>query len=203
MAKPDRDAGFTLLEVLLAGAVLAVIAALMLPVIRIASQAEDRTREIAELRNTHARLEQVMRELLWQAQSAPDGLEGSRLAGDGGQVSFLTRPVGSDRLYQAVIRLEASGPSLSLTALPDGGVFRSQFDLSHERLRLHYYGDPADGAAPVWSDRWDKAWMPRLVVLDMTGEDGQVRRIEALVGDQAPMDCEYDSGQGICLGADY
>jgi general secretion pathway protein J len=199
----DREAGFTLLEVLMAGAILAAVVALMLPVVRIASQAEDRSREMAERRNDHSGLEQVMRELLWQAQSAPDGLEGSRFSGDAGSVSFLARPEGNERLYQVSLSLEAEGVGVSLSPLPDGPAHSSTFPLSSSQWRFHYYGDPEDGAAPVWSERWDKSWMPRLLVLDMTDEDGQVRRIETLVGGQAPIDCEYDSGQGICLGADY
>ncbi|WP_203292336.1 prepilin-type N-terminal cleavage/methylation domain-containing protein [Maricaulis parjimensis] len=199
----DHEAGFTLLEVLMAGAILAAIAALMLPVIRIASQAETRVTERVDVRNTHAALEESMRELLAQAQTASADMHGQLLAGDSVQLSFLTRPRGHDGLYMAVLALQSDGVEISVSPYPDGTAFRTRFTLPNQDLRLHYFGDPADGLAPVWMDEWDREWMPRLVVLDMTRQDGQLRRIEALVGGQAPVDCEYDSGQGICLGADF
>lgn len=202
-ADSRNDAGFTLVEVLMAGAVLAMVAALLLPVIRIAGQAENRSREQSELRNNHARLEAVMRELLWQAQEAPGGLDAQRFSGEPGSVSFLTRPSGQAGLYQASLEVEGGGLVVTLSQFPDGQAFRSHFPLAANAVRFHFYGDPDGEGVAVWRDNWSDAGMPRLVVLDMTRHDGQLRRIEALVGGRAPVDCEYDSGQGICLGADY
>lgn len=199
----SAEDGFTLVEVLLAGAVLAMVAALLLPVVRIASQVETRTREQAELREGHARLERLMRETFWQAQAAPDSLNPQRLTGAPGSVSFLTRPAGQAGLYQASLEIEGEGVLVTLAQWPDGPRFQSQFGLQADDLRFYFYGRAEDGSAPAWSEDWTHPWMPRLVVLDMTRHDGQVRRIEALVGGRAPVDCEYDSGQGICLGADY
>lgn len=195
--------GFSLLEALVAVAVLAAIAALILPVIRNATAAEARVVSAADAWTQHAAAETAFRDLLMQAQSAPEEASGYALRGEGSYLTFLTRPAGDDALYLATFSIERGRLELSLGPIPDNSGPMHAVVLAEglTEMRFFYFGERSDGRGLAWSDDWTETYPPRLVVLDMSRNDGHLRRIEALVGGQAPYDCDYDSGNGICLGA--
>ncbi|WP_291844226.1 type II secretion system protein J [Maricaulis sp.] len=205
MTPPATNApelGFSLFEVLIAVALLAMIAALCLPVVSNAARVEAGIAAETDRWSRQQAVETVFRDLLLRAQAAPRGVDALSFTGDGSRLSFLTRPDGQGDLVLARIQLSRDALLVSLEPVTHPADLlepvRIEADLSAGRLL--YFGAETPGAAPVWRERWDAALPPRLVVLDMTRDDGQVRRIEAHVGGGAPVDCRFDSGLGICLG---
>jgi prepilin-type N-terminal cleavage/methylation domain-containing protein len=190
-----REAGFTLTETLLAVALLALIAAAATPVLRGGIEAQARITSQAAERSGHAALERVVRDTLAAAVDAPGaGFSGSREA-----LSFTARPDGAARLLAIQIR---RGPAdgIVVTATPQAGGARSEeiLDPGTPFAGFYFYGRPGQGRLG-WYDSWPGPNPPRLVVLDLEpGADGSVRRIEARVGAEAGLACDYDSGLQAC-----
>jgi prepilin-type N-terminal cleavage/methylation domain-containing protein len=199
----DRERGFSILEVLVAVSILAAIVALVLPTIRNAASAESRVTAMALEWSRHQAVERTLRDLLRQGQAAVGEASEYLLESDGYTLSFLTRPDGHDGLAMAHFIIEGQRLSLNLQPVPstEGDTYNVILADGLDDLRFYFYGERPDAEGMEWRDEWGEDYPPRLVVLDMSREDGQLRRIEALVGGSAPLDCEFDSGHGICLGA--
>jgi prepilin-type N-terminal cleavage/methylation domain-containing protein len=189
-----REAGFTLTETLVAVALLALIAAAATPALRGGIEAHGRMTGLAAERAGHAAVERVVRETLAAAVAAP----GRSFSGEADLVQFAAQPPGSASLLD--VRISAESGQLLLEAAPaDGGpVRRERLDPGSRFAGLYFYGEPED--QPLgWYRAWPGPNPPRLVVVDLEpGADGAVRRIEARVGSETPLSCDYDSGLQAC-----
>lgn len=198
----EREAGFTLMESLIAVVILAGIAAVLVPAVRTAVRVEARTSSLVGGLETQATVEELMRDVLLRAYRPPRADAAGRLTGSPTSVRFLTLAVASDSPEPVSIGLDADRLELSLQRL-DGARRTAQTVLladQVERIRFQYFGDAADGRGPGWHEAWDFEVPPRLIALDLLARDGSVQRIEASIGGAGAFDCRFDSGQGICLG---
>lgn len=190
------QAGFTLTETLVAVALLALIAAASVPILRGGIAAHSRLTESARLEESHAGLEQALRLALSAALDVPvaDGFRGAE-----GSFSFLARPEGASGLIW--VSVEPLPGAIEVRFRPEG----SQQSLSEtftelpDLAGLYYYGSYDAGERPSWFRQWEGPHPPKLVVLDFpAGADNRVRRLEIAVGGQARFSCDYDSGLQAC-----
>lgn len=202
MSAPTPRAGFTLIEVLAATTLLAIVTALLLPVVRTATQVETRLASASVAAGDHRTTEQVLRHLLARAQRSPGRGSGQGFDGDTASLSFLTRPAAFEGPQRASFIIENGALTLALrpAADPARPSERATLQSEMDAPAFVYFGDPDGDGVDGWHQTWQSDRLPRLVVLDMARVDGTVRRIEARVGGAAPTDCRFDSGLGLCLG---
>jgi general secretion pathway protein J len=180
------EAGFTLLELLIALTLLAVTASLLVNAIGSARQALN----VVDRRVAHATIpavQSVLRRLLTEARPGPDETGGKAdpnrvFVGDPDTLAFVSSFVpqgqygglwryelalaagetrsGSLVLSQKLLRL-----GLSADAAPLRTVVLNEVDA----LRLRYFGAADKDSAPQWHDSWhDPRRLPRLVAVDIT-----------------------------------
>jgi prepilin-type N-terminal cleavage/methylation domain-containing protein len=190
-----RQSGFTLTETLVAVALLALIAAAAVPALRGGVEAHGRITSLAAERAGHAALEQVLRESLHAVVDTP----GRSFSGDTSSLRFAAHPPGSPHLLE--VQISANSECVIVQADPVGvaGLARREvFRPGAQFAGFYFYGSP-EGEPLGWYRSWPGPNPPRLVVFDLQpGLDGAVRRIEARVGSQAQLSCDYDSGLQAC-----
>lgn len=188
------QAGFTLTETLVAVALLALVAAAAVPVLRGGVDAHARLTGLAAEREAHAALERAIRGTLTAAVDAP----GVSFRGEQDAISFASQPAGSSQLLAVTIEPDDDG--LMIFAVPvGGGPARTEtIALTTRFAGFYFYGSP-DGGRLEWLRSWPGPNPPRLVVVDLEpGPDGAVRRIEVAPGARATLECDYDSGLQAC-----
>jgi general secretion pathway protein J len=203
MSKVDRtrQAGFTLLETLIAVAVLASLAVTLLPAVRGVIMADVRTRQEISQREGHAITDDIMRDVLLQAHRLPRTSSESSFEGTPTRLRLVTRPLGSVSPQFASFAIEGEALVLELSPLSGDSVWPSPIVLAEDlaNARFYYYGESEDGTSLVWRENWRFRHSPRLVVMDMARRGEQIRRLELRVGGTGPFECVYDSGRGMCL----
>ena len=196
------QAGFTLMETLIAVGILAGIAVVLVPAIRTAVRVEARTTSLVGGLEVNAAVEDLMREFLLRAYRPPRSDTSGRFSGSSTSIRFLTLATASQSPEPVSIAFDTGRLELTLPQL-DGERRHSQTVLladEVERVRFMYFGEAGDGRGPGWYEAWDFDAPPRLIALDVVAHDGSVQRIEVRLGGVAAFDCRFDSGQGICLG---
>jgi prepilin-type N-terminal cleavage/methylation domain-containing protein len=194
LAHAHAQAGFTLTETLVAVALLALVAAAAVPVLRGGVDAHARLTGLAAEREAHAALERVLRGTLEAVVHAP----GMAFSGESDSLSFASQPAGSDRLL--LVTIQPGDDAMTIQAAPlGGGPARTEtIELSTRFAGFYFYGAP-DGGRLEWLQSWPGPNPPRLVVLDLEpGRNGAVRRIEVAPGGRAALECDYDSGLQAC-----
>jgi prepilin-type N-terminal cleavage/methylation domain-containing protein len=199
-ANPNQD-GFSLLEVLIATAILASLSVMLLPTLRGAVQAEARASLLLEERAGHAVMEEVLRDVLRFSHSLPGGGDGQGFRGGAGGFTAIIRAPGELQSSQASLSLSGDSLVMRLSPLSDqaGEPRETVLASGLSEARFYYFGDRDTRNAPVWRTEWEHKIPPRMVVLDMAGPDGALRRIEIAVSARADFACRFDSGLGICL----
>jgi len=161
--------GFTLVELLLALALAAIVALLAVGATRFAAQGLERVSVGAQRLDTRRSLEALLRRSL-EDSLAPAALPNERpLEGDSARVRWLAPAEDAGAgLYREELRLE--GQALVLTRTPVGGGAAQRTVLApRARLRLTYFGTE-------WRDSWQgMAGLPRLVRVALDLEDGLER----------------------------
>lgn len=195
----DSEAGFTLLEVLVSVALLALLAVLLVPAIRAVSLADTRIRAHVETREAGVQLEALLRDALTHLQPVPEAAGAGALQGAGDSLVLSVRMPSSGRLEQLVIYLEGDAAVVSLSG---SGVDSRTTRLTGfgRSARFYFFGETEARNALAWHTEWPYNHLPRLVVLDIEPVSGMTRRLEMEVPAQAEFDCRFDSGLGVCLG---
>lgn len=204
----STNAGFTLVEALVATAVLAVISLLMAPALVGAMNAAGRSQGLTEQLEERAALQAVVHELFASTHQATDGDAAFALQGSANSVSFLVRPKNA-QLQHARLELGEQRLALTLTPIDDDAndqtLRRQEIVLAEgfEAARFSYIGIQRDTWRRVDRTVWEDEQPPRLVALDLDWSDGSRTRIQALVAGEGRYDCRFDSGRGLCLGDTY
>lgn len=202
------DAGFTLVEALIAAAVLAMVSALMTPALLGAIDAAGRSQTLTAKIEERAALQGVLEELFASAHARSSADADTGFSGSASALSLLVRPEGG-RVHMARLELDSEALVLSMAPVdrsqpnrPDPSV-RVVLAEGFEAGRLSYIGLEEGSWARVDQSRWEKPHPPRLVILRLDWPDGTQTRIQALVAGQGRFDCRFDSGRGLCLGDSY
>jgi len=159
-------AGFTLVELLIALALAAIVSLLAVSATRFAAMGLDRVSVASQRLETRRNLETLLRRSLAASIEAPSLPNVPALAGDSGRVSWLTLAEdGGAGLYRDELRLD--GRALVLLRRPvDGGEAKRVVLAPRASLRLAYFGSE-------WQDAWTGAPdLPHLVRIALDLGDG-------------------------------
>jgi len=183
----DAEAGFTLLELLIALALLTVIASLLVNAVGSARQAIN----VVDRRGTQASIpavESVLRRLLVEARANPDAAEQAdpdrAFVGEPNKLRFVSSFVpqgqygGLWRYEIALDASEAAGESSALLLTQElvrpassaaGPPLRTVVLKEVRALSVRYFGAEDKDSAPQWQDAWRHRYrLPRLVSVDVT-----------------------------------
>lgn len=195
----DSENGFTLLEVLVSVALLALLAILLVPAIRAVSLADTRIRTHVETREAGVQLEALLRDALTHLQPVPEAIGAGALQGAGDSLVLSVRMPSSGRLEQLAIHLDGDAVVVSLSG-PGAEIRTTRLTGFGRSTRFYFFGETEARDALAWHTEWPYNHLPRLVVLDTEPVRGMTRRLEMEVPAQAEFDCQFDSGLGVCLG---
>jgi hypothetical protein len=203
-----QESGFTLLEALIAAAVLAGISALLAPALVGALDAAGRSHALTDRIERGAALDGVVHELFAATHQPPTGDGALQFSGAPASARFLVRPEHGN-MQRAELAITGSQLTLRLSALDlepgRQGLRETEVVLAEgfEAGRLSYAGVDRDRWRRVEVERWSSDRLPRLVALHLRWPDGTETRIQAEVAGQGRFECRFDSGRGLCLGDSY
>jgi len=183
----DAEAGYTLLELLIALALLTVIASLLLNAIGSARQALD----VVDRRGTQASVpavQSVLRRLLVEARANLDAAERAdpdrAFIGEPNKLGFVSSFVPQGQyggLWRYQIELDSSEGAAESNALvltqqlvrpasqATGRPLRTVVVNKVRALSVRYFGAENKDSAPQWQDTWRHSYrLPHLVSVDVT-----------------------------------
>jgi len=182
----NAEAGFTLIEVLVALALMAVIASLLVGAIATARQSLN----VVDRRVTLATIpaaQSVLRRLIMEARANPDVTEKANpdraFLGDPDKLRFISSFVPRGQyggLWRYEIALDASGSGARSSALvltqqllrpasSTDPALRTVVVKEIRALNVRYFGAEDKETAPRWQDTWHHPFrLPRLVSVDVT-----------------------------------
>jgi prepilin-type N-terminal cleavage/methylation domain-containing protein len=171
-----RDSGFTLLELLVALALSALVSLVLLHGIRLAATGLDRHTRAAERLDARQSLDELLRRTLGSAAAIPRSA-GGEFIGRPNAVEFLALAEdGGPGLYRVNLGVERGKLVLRRALAASEGDPRAAAGVVVGNLRdfhLAYFGADATTAAPAWHDSWEQlAILPLLVrvILDTDGD---------------------------------
>jgi general secretion pathway protein J len=181
-AARNRAAGFTLIEVMVALVLAAVVALLMLQGVGLAARAAGGLSNRAERLDARRGLEMLMRRALATAVVVPLATGEPAFVGRPTSVSFLSLAEdGGAGLYRVTLALDPSHPS-PLIVLGRRLTGRSAVVPGEESVLMRdvrgfdiaYFGSPTPTGEPRWQRDWvGNADLPDLVRIVFTTGDGQ------------------------------
>jgi general secretion pathway protein J len=171
-----KDAGFTLVELLVALALSALVSLVLLHGIRLAATGLDRHTRASERLDARQSVDDLLRRTLGDAAAIPRAA-GGEFAGAPHAVEFLAvAEDGGPGLYRVDLAVERGRLILRRElAAPEGDprAVSSVVASNLRDFRLAYFGADAAGATPAWHDSWQKlAFLPLMmrVILDRDGD---------------------------------
>lgn len=177
----SRDqSGFTLIEVLIALALSALVSVILLHGIRLATAGLDRHTRVVERLDTRQSLDDLLRRTLGSAALVPR-TGGGIFVGRPDAVEFLAASEdGGPGLYRIVLSFDRGQRDRAVilrrrlfNAAGDPRVSTSVVATNVREFRLAYFGSDATDTVPSWHDAWQQLnILPRMVrvVLDSEGE---------------------------------
>jgi prepilin-type N-terminal cleavage/methylation domain-containing protein len=178
-----RDAGFTLIEVLVAVALSALISLILLHGIRLAASGLDRHTRATERLDARQSLDDILRRTLGAAALIPR-TAGGEFIGKSDAIEFLgIAEDGGSGLYRIDLAVDRTRPDRPLIlrrrlAVPAGDP-RAAASVIATRIRdfrLAYFGADAASAEPAWHDTWQQLSMLPLMVRVILDSDGDPAR---------------------------
>jgi general secretion pathway protein J len=182
------EAGFTLIEVLVALALSALVSLLLLNGIRLAATGLDRQTRVVERLDTRQSLDDLLRRTLGSAALVPR-LAGGAFAGGPNAVEFLgLAEDGGPGLYRIDLAIDAIRRDRPLVlrrrlAMPAGAPrdATSIVAIRVRDFRLAYFGADAASATPAWHDSWQQLNVLPLMVRVTLDSDGDPPRPPLIV----------------------
>ena len=182
--------GFTLVEMLVALTLLALLAAMLLGALRFGVRSWDGAAARTEERDETAAAQGVLRALLSEASTPGPGAAPLMLVGDSRSLTFVApwmRGPGGDGLHR--FTLSVAGDALIFAWAPEDGASAGGTRALLEgvaEMRVAYFGAAAPAAPPLWRDRWEEGRdPPRLVRIEVAFVD-RVRTWPPLVVARGP-----------------
>jgi general secretion pathway protein J len=175
-----RDAGFTLLEVLVALALSALVGMILLQGVRLAAFGLDRHSQAAERLDTRQALDDLLRRTLGAAVLIPRPA-GGIFVGKPDALEFLAVSEDSGAgLYHIALGLDAARGLVlrRRLAMPAGNPreVASVLATGLRAWRLAYFGADAANATPTWHDGWQQLNILPLMVRVTLDRDGDPPR---------------------------
>jgi prepilin-type N-terminal cleavage/methylation domain-containing protein len=176
-----RDAGFTLIEVLVALGLSALVSLILLHGIRLAATGLDRHTRAVERLDTRQSLDDILRRALGAAAAIPRGAGGAFI-GQPDAIEFLGIADDSGPgLYRIDLAVDRGRGDLILRrrlAAPAGDprAAASVVATKVRDFRLAYFGADAVNAAPAWHDSWQQLTILPLMVRVILATDGDPPR---------------------------
>jgi len=192
VTRPRRDAGFTLIEVVVALGLSAFVSLILLHGIRLAASGLDRhTRQAERLDSRQSRAD-LLRRTLGSAALVPRSA-GGEFIGKPDRVEFLGVAEDSGPgLYRIALTVDRTRPDRPLILrrqlAGSAGDPRGAASIIADRVRdfrLGYFGADSTNADPAWHDRWEAMSMLPLwvrVILDSDGDPPQPAIVVRLWG---------------------
>ena len=178
-----REAGFTLIEVLVALALSALVSVILLNGIRLSAFGLDRHTRQAELLNRRQSVDEILRRSLGAAAQVartaggefmglPDRVEFLAAAEDAGpglyRVSLAVDGARTDR--PLMLRRQLAAP------VGDPRAVASILTDNVRSVRFAYFGADGADAEPIWHDRWESLSVLPLMVRLTLSRDGDPPR---------------------------
>jgi type II secretory pathway pseudopilin PulG len=190
----SSESGHTLLEALIATAIVASIAAVLAPALYASVRAAARQSEVRqagdEIRAARSALDEIFAAILTTDARVEDG----RFFAKENEVeaTILLSLAGAPQR----IRLRIDHGELSLVPLDHGGAIEAASIMSGAK-RFRFYGrtDPQSGQA--WRSSWDAPTPPELVGLELS-EESKFKMLTFPVRNRAPLVCEFDQVTRRC-----
>jgi general secretion pathway protein J len=178
-----RDAGFTLIEVLVALALSALVSVILMNGIRLSAFGLDRHTRQAELLDRRQSADAILRRALGSA-ALVSRAAGGEFAGTPDRLEFLgvaeDAGPGLYRISLAVDRGRADRPLILRRQLAaSGGDPRAASSILADNVRifrLAYFGTDDTNAEPSWHDRWESLSVLPLMVRLTLDRDGEMPR---------------------------
>jgi prepilin-type N-terminal cleavage/methylation domain-containing protein len=180
MNRPRRDAGFTLIEVLVALALSALVSVILLNGIRLAATGLDRHAAQADRLDRRQSAGEILRRTLGSAAQI-DRAAGGEFIGNAEHLEFLgvaeDAGPGLYRITLAVDRTRADRPLIMRRQLAiaagDPRAATSILAANVRAFRLEYFGATGADPQPAWHESWESLSVLPLMVrltLDSEGE---------------------------------
>ncbi|MGH7091877.1 MAG: prepilin-type N-terminal cleavage/methylation domain-containing protein [Stellaceae bacterium] len=173
----NRPSGFTLVELLLALALIGIVSLLATAGTRFAALGLDRTAVASERLATRRNLDDLLRRELASALVPPLLANQVPLEGTAHEVAFLSLAEdGGAGLFRTILRVESAGgtPALVLgrrRADADGRLERVVLVPRLRHFTLAYFGATAAGGEPAWQTQWhNMPYLPSLVRIEIGTE---------------------------------
>jgi prepilin-type N-terminal cleavage/methylation domain-containing protein len=176
----QREAGFTLIEVLVALALSAFVGVILLHGVRLAAFGLDRHTRAAERLDARQALDELLRRTLGGAVLVPR-IAGGEFAGKPEAVEFVAAAEdGGAGLYRITLGLDAARSLILRRRLvaPAGDPRDAASVLAGKlrTFRLAYFGAGAADATPTWHDSWQQLnTLPLMVRAIVDGGDDPPR----------------------------
>ena len=202
MMLSQNERGFTLVEALISVALLSLLLAMLAPTLRQVSVVDQRLRQEISEREEIVAFESLLREALANVHPMPAAHDSSGLQGGTDQLSVYLRNPETGRVENLDVSVDGERVTLRLSPVfASASEYRPETSLAVGRgARFYYFGEVEPRGRLAWSEDWSHNHLPRLVVLDLAPEAGEMRRIEVAVFSRTGLDCQFDSGNGACLG---